>query len=208
MGFIAPSVPAMALNVAMSAGRKAGALRNRVQFQPMVTPDGPGTGALEHHSPILLDYFEQAMVAVTFAFQAIESFANLEISRLVSDTHSVRRKKKVLVNLTADEIQRQVSTDEKVATILPELLKVRGPKGTVVWEDYKKLKTARDSTIHMKGRDQYPHRKGAEPLDSSSLFYHFLNEDPDQYAVAAYETITFFFQKREKPRWLASLRGE
>ena len=58
--------------------------------------------------------------------------------------------------MTADELERNLTTKEKLATILPALVGVPNPKGKKVWQDFAALKDARDATIHIKSKDANP----------------------------------------------------
>ena len=139
------------------------------------------------------------MISVTFSFQALEVFANHTISRNLKESIEVkRRKKKVL--LAPREIESQLSTDEKLATVLPKILNLPTPKGKQVWQEYKMLKDTRDATIHLKSYDL----KSTNEDENELLFFQFLNIDPLRYPKAA-EAMVRYFQKDNVPRWLGAL---
>src|SRR5207247_2481208 len=89
------------------------------------------------------------------------------------------------------EIERNVSTEEKLATILPELAKLKSPKGTKLWENFVKLKELRDATIHLKELNQYV--RGAE--DKQTVYYQFLTHDATEYPRRAIAMIRYFTPK-------------
>ena len=100
--------------------------------------------------------------------------------------------------MAADEVERNVSTEEELATVLPDILGKASPKGRKEWQGFVKLKDARDATIHLKSHDQHPR---AGKLDDSSLFYQFLNSDMRQYPCAAVAMIWHFRLSGEPQAW-------
>ena len=71
--------------------------------------------------PPLFDFFEDAMIAATFAYQAIETFANAPaLSRTCPRGDASRfRGRRRRGSTDVAELQRGISTDEKVATGSP-----------------------------------------------------------------------------------------
>lgn len=122
--------------------------------------------------PGLFDYFEQSMVAVTFAYQALEAFANVIISNSPVKQHELERRTGTKT-VSSEDLERMASTEEKLATFLPRLAEVPSPKGKAIWEKFRKVKAMRDSTVHLKSFDQY--RRGE--IDRGSLYHRFLNAD-------------------------------
>ena len=123
VSFLIPHATAMALNIAISASHQASELSKRIEYQEVQTPNGPGKSVTNEKSSELFDYFEQCMVSVTFSFQALEVFSNHTIFHELKQPMKVERKNK-LTELTPGEIERQVSTEEKLAVILPLIKKV------------------------------------------------------------------------------------
>jgi hypothetical protein len=176
--FVTPGAPALALNVAVQSGRAAARLRAAVSWQiepkrreRFLTGDGIGG---------LFDYFEQAMISATFACQALEAFSNQLIADMVTGTYPYQRGNKVQ-DLKGEELERAASTEDKFGSILPQLCKVKSPKGTAVWGRFKRLKGVRDSATHLKSYDHY--RRGAP--DRDSLYHRLLNADAREYPRAA-----------------------
>lgn len=137
------------------------------------------------------------MMAVTFSFQALEAFCNHTITNDLEGTFTLTRKNEGRA-FTAIELEREVSTEEKLSSVLPEILGVKSPKGGKVWQDFVTLKRARDSTTHLKSSDQYPDRN----VDRETLFYQFLNNDPTDFPKAAIRMIVYFAETKRLPRWL------
>lgn len=202
IGFIAPSATAMAFHIAIEASKKALGLYDMLTYDGVFTPHGPGKSISKERSGELFDFFEQCMISATFSFQALETFCNHTIVRELKQPMEFKRREKNII-LNPQEIERQLSTDEKLATVLPKIKNVPTPKGKKVWEQFKVLKDARDSTIHLKSIDQY----SANTTRKETLFFQFLNHKAVEYPLAA-EAMIQYFVGNNKPRWLDLLRTQ
>ncbi|MEW9798883.1 hypothetical protein [Alteromonas sp. CYL-A6] len=197
ISFNLPSSAAMALNKALKAASEANILFKKIEYLEVATPEGPGLAVKSHCHTMLFDYFEECMAAVTFSFQALELFCNHTISRHLKEGMEMKRKKKREF-MSPSELERQISTDEKLSVVVPKALKVSTPKGKRPWESFKKLKQARDATIHMKYSDQ-------QIMDKDTLFFQFLNtEDVYIFPEAAAQMLRWFAKDKE-PRWLTKI---
>jgi hypothetical protein len=201
LGFRTPSATALALNSAFRSSERAVVLWPQIEFDTTQTPQGSGTSVRLLDMPVLFDYFEECLAAASASFQAIEAFANETIGRYLKGTFTIQRRKGSEV-LDADEIQRTLSTDEKIATVIPALLKKTTPKGRVEWKYYKELKGVRDASVHFKSADQYP--PGGK-TDKHSLYYRLLNNNPKRFARTALALIWNLHADAETPRWLIHL---
>ena len=98
---------------------------------------------------------------------------------------------------TPEEVEREVSTDEKVRRILPDLLALPTPAGKGTWDCYLAIKHVRDAVTHFKRRDQMPQaERSHEPtalLDLYTLDCFKLPED-------AAKVLTYF--QSPVPRWM------
>ena len=207
IGFATPSAPALALDVALKASSRAASFREQLVFsEETVTPWGSGRDIPFGRVSTLYDYFEQCMMAITFSFLALECFCNETIDAsfangLTGPLKISRRDGEKI--MAAEELERQLSTEEKLATVLPQILAKESPKGRKEWEGFIRLKEARDATVHLKSRDQYT--RGAH-LKDSSLFFHFLNRETVGYPRAAIAMIWHFRPSgATAPRWLEHL---
>lgn len=199
LGFLTPSATAMAFSIALTASNNAKSMYATLTYDSVLTPHGRGKSISNERIGELINFFEQYMIAVIFSFQALEVFANHTISRNLRKSMEVKRgKKKELFN--PRELERRLSTDEKLALVLPKILNVPTPKGKQVWEKYKVLKDTRDATIHLKSYDL----KSVNESKNDILFFQFLNIDPLEYPKAA-EAMVRYFQKEHTPRWLSAL---
>jgi hypothetical protein len=195
IGFITPSPTAMALNIASNAAAAAKSTRAQITFINGASPVGTVKMVTNETLPHLFDFFEQCMIAVTFSFQALEAFSNQQIQARLKGTYTVQRRSGPK-DLSADELERELATEEKLATVLPDLFKVKTPKGKKVWERFVKLKRARDSTIHLKKRD------ARSELDMESLYFQFLNHDAKEFPRAALSMVEHFLPSKGGPLWM------
>src|SRR5262249_24493757 len=90
--FITPSPAALALGIAIAAGRAAVQARQRVSF---VLPEGarlkrPVDDRLEP----LFEYFEQSMIASVLVYQCLEAYSNHVISNVITESMSLKRRGK------------------------------------------------------------------------------------------------------------------
>jgi hypothetical protein len=198
LSFITPSGPALCLNIAMGAAALGEATRPRLLLTPMVTHDGKrGFHVRDESVSDLYYFFEQSIISATMSFQAIEVFANAIIGRKATKNIVVKRKGGVEKNLTPTEAERDLSTEEKLGQVLPNILTVSSPRGNRAWQSFKVLKHARDATVHLKSRDIYTRNDA----DRESLFFYYLNHDAREFPSAAIKVISHFFPK-DLPRWL------
>lgn len=184
----------MALNTSIRAAEKAEELRVELQFVKVASPDG----IAETVQPLslLFDFFEQSMIATTFAFQAIEAYCNYVIRFRLKGTISVHHKGRSQ-DMNASDLERWTTTSEKVASIVPRILAVSSPKGRKEWEGFQRLQRTRDATVHLKHADQ-------TGIDENTLFYRFLTEQPIEHPRAAIALLAVLCTT--PPQWLEPLR--
>jgi hypothetical protein len=185
--FITPSPVALALEIAVRSAKSARETRSQITWGPAESPDGARWANADDLGKLYL-YFEESMIAITFAFQALETFVNQVIVMSLEGTMKVLRRKEQ-VDWTAGEIERNCTTEEKLATILPSLGSIRSPKGTKLWEQFVDLKALRDGTMHLKELNQYA--RGSDD-DTRTLYFQFLNRDPIEYPKHAMALIRHF----------------
>jgi hypothetical protein len=198
ISFITPHPSALAFNIAFEYAKEAKKLQSRLAKIQVAAPGGPAQAIQMTNIPFLYDYFEQAMVVVTFSFQAIEAFVNNEMVHNANGNISVKRKKK-WYSYTPTEAERALSTEEKIATVLPKIFEISTPKGKKPWEGFNKLKRARNATIHLKNKDIH------QLTDSENLFINLLIDDPEKYPVYAFNIVNWFYKERKRPRWFQLL---
>ena len=96
------------------------------------------------------DALESLSLSIVSAFSALESFCNDSIP----ENHEYWHNKKsdlILEKSSKKELERYFSTENKLNEILPSIYSVEKPKGkSPIWVSFKKLKSCRDSLIHVK----------------------------------------------------------
>jgi hypothetical protein len=198
--FFTPSAAALALNAGFRAADRAVRWRSQImEFADLITPDGPAVGIRVEDAPLMFDYFEDAFAAAISSFQAIEAFANQVIAQnssgpMMLDGHSAP--------LSPEQIERRVSTQEKVSTVIPKLLGVPSIKGRHEWQLFRTLKRVRDDAMHFKSGDQYPH---SGKIKKDSLYDVLLNHDPCSFPLTALRVIWHIRVKENTDRWLNHL---
>jgi hypothetical protein len=198
IAFTAPSTAALALAVAARAARSAEAFRREFRFTDGVGPNGPvrmfeGTTAGQ-----LFDYFEHCFVATVFSVQALEAYSNYKIAMTLDRPYKLERKG-ALVEMPPEDVERQASLDEKLGTILPELLGVQSPKGRAEWGAYVHLRRLRDATVHIKSHHQWTL---ADRDFESSPYSRFIEESALSIPGPAIRLLAHFAVAHEK-EWLS-----
>ncbi|MFI5117452.1 MAG: hypothetical protein ACHP8B_12230 [Terriglobales bacterium] len=200
--FVTPSVSAMCLNVAIDAAAKAEAIRPKLVLTEAKSPFGKKVLQVQDsHLAELYYFFEQAIVAATMSFQALEAFANATIGRRGPATVEVRRKAGVTEHYRTADAERRLPTEDKFAQVLPKIFSVDSPKGGKTWTHFKDLKFVRDETVHVKSRSIYTRHQQQE----TTLLFDFLSTDIRTYPMSAVKVIEYYFPK-DKPRWLTYAR--
>jgi hypothetical protein len=198
VSFPTPSPVALAFSVAIESARAAMAMKSLVVFEG----SNPGSRSVATTSiPTLYSYFEQAMTAAVFSFQCLEAYANQTIARVVTTPMEVLRRKRV-ETLGPEDIERYLSTEEKLTVVLPRALSMRSPKGTKVWPLYRDLKEVRDSAVHLKSADHYIRGR----LDRESVYHRLLNRTAVDFPRTAAKMIRHFCGSAPE-RWLEAAEG-
>ncbi len=197
LSFVSPSPEALAISLANRAAADATVLR-RVVEETAPARHGESWSVDDGDLTQLFDFFEACFVAVTFSFQSIEAFANRVIDVEVKNPFEWTREG-TPVAMGSSALQRQVTTETKLAVILPRLLGVPSPKGRAPWEGFRRLKTVRDAVVHIKGDDAYPRNRP----NAQSLFHRLLVDGVGHHPRAAVKMIAWFYGNREKPDWLS-----
>lgn len=186
VSFGLPSGPALHLHLAHSAFLEV------KDINPIDLFDAHDQGVWPDNQAPLFDFFEKLISHVVFSFTSIESFANESIPK---DFKYSFKKKKTGEEITygKNDIERWINLDEKLSEVLPSIFSVKTPKGTKVWEKYKKLKETRDRIIHLKSVDQ----KASGP-DDKTIWGILLRAHSIPFCNHAHEIIGHF---KPKKRW-------
>jgi hypothetical protein len=199
LGFTTPHATALSLSVAVKNASIATETKKKIVLIDSPSP----TGKAKHIGPdgVLFDYLEYSMVAVNFSFQSLESYCNSIVAR-TDDVDSIEIKtKEGNKTYSKKEIERNLSTEEKLLLVIPSILKLKNPKDTIQWHNFKKLKKIRDDIIHMKSRDMYSTISG----DASSLFYELFEYPPLVFPKISFELIWLYSRtpvpRHHEPPW-------
>lgn len=187
----------LALSGAIRATDEARGTWKGVRFLPL--SKGAKSKSIDFKTTsALFDYFEQATVAAILSYQAIETFANQAIEERMCEGQTLElTHRKALESFDLHRLQREVSTEEKVVTVLPMLVGVRFDKSEKLWQRFALLQRVRDAVIHLKTKDH--HTRGS--FDTDSVFYRLLNTDVRLYPRTALGVMRHF-SVGEEQNWL------
>jgi hypothetical protein len=190
----APNVPAMLLNLADQFDLRATTLH-----QDVLTLAKSGKSEASDDTQ-LFDALEARMGAAVFAYTALEAFANEVIENAYGKgfRYAPTLRSGLTVSYDLESIERKLSLEEKIASVIPAALAVNSPKGRTPYNRFKRLKDLRDRIIHLKGRDRiYSNDK--------TFWRELMSAKSADFAIQAYDIIAFFFNQipGEVPRWFA-----
>jgi hypothetical protein len=186
VSFGLPSAPALYLN------RSRRAYLSIRDIDPKSLFDRHPTGWWPDDQGPLFDFLEAFATHVVFAHSAVEAFANEAIPE--GFQYAVERNGKEQF-LPRSEIERWVSLEEKLHSVLPAALSLPSPKGKVTWENYRAIKKIRDRIIHVKTID----RRASGPEDET-LWGTMLREHATPFCDYAHAIIGHY-KSVEGRRW-------
>ena len=158
--------------------------------------------ALYEQPSLSMDFFESVMSSAVLAFASLESFAN-QLIPPNTEYHERRKRKKVICVKSKPTIERWNSTEDKLGTILPDILSFDSPKGTTIWNDFRTLKATRDRVIHFKTEDQTPN------VDDEHLWAIWANDSCPNYPEISYAMVNYVCSRIPKaPLWFKQLKKE
>ena len=200
IAFFAPSPVALALNTSYAAALEAESHKQNLEFREVPSPDGPmrlvSSTAISH----LYDSMEKSMVAVFFAYQALEAFCNDQLFKSPVDSIRMSDKREERV-IDRREAERTLSTSEKLGEVLPVVLNVPTPKGTVIWQDFRSLEDMRDAVVHLKNQTVRHHDQSKEPHQT---FVYMIAADARRWPRIAVATIRHFISGTT-PDWFVEV---
>jgi len=198
--FIRPSVPALALNIAIKAAKEATKQQKRIAFNRGVSYEGQNLNVNPQNTPILYDFFESFMVSLIFSMQALEIFCNSMITQNLKGTLPIKIKKKIK-HYNSQELQNNFGIEYKLNEILPRILKINPPKeeNQEIWNHFLELHRIRNTIIHMKPEDFEFNESKKE-----TLFYEFFKTEPTNLPKIALELINYFSENVRNSDWIES----
>jgi len=192
IGFGDPNATALFLNQSHKSFEEA------LKLQPFI---GDWPPADQDPTTRVYDYLELICASITFAYTALEAFANEELpddfiyefeEQTDSGLYVVRQSDK-------EQIEHRFSLSEKLATVLPQALGKSSPKGTSSWEGFVHMRRLRDRIIHMKSSDR-KHSKG-DNMHPKSIWNDILDPDQRHYPSISKVMILHFKQENDA-HWL------
>lgn len=148
--FQAPSV--VALNLIEAQKKLDRALRDRDRYLKSLKEDVRYGAWMSKRDDLLLDVFARLTEAVLLSFVAIEGMANAAVSELPKDATVWVERTGQKVRIQKDEMERRLSTAEKLDLVLPIATGLSTIKGTVAWEAFVRMRMIRDDLVHMTAR--------------------------------------------------------
>jgi len=129
----------------------------------------------------LFNYLEHVQAAITMAFTAVECLAN----DLLPDNFVYEEKCKGIETRKYDrkEIERWISTIDKLALVIPQALKIKSPKTYNFWPKFTKLKDLRNDIVHF--RSLFP----IEQLEKERIISLLLNDSVFGKISSAFDLI-------------------
>lgn len=132
---------------------------------------------------IAYDFLEEIQKAVVFSYKAVESFCNASIPD--DYTYKVTTGKGIVEHYGKEQIERWVSTSDKISKIIPEILKCNSPSNQRFWSDFKNLERIRNEIIHSKSSNSseilaelFSPKIRSYIGSSSLLLEYFIDLDP------------------------------
>lgn len=199
--FPAPSVVALHLNAAWRSARRAEELRSAIHwirvppsFPSFGHKGSPARAALDESSTsVLFDFMEECIQAVNSSFCALEAFCNLTLVERMNAPRAVKTREGMR-DMTAEEIERNVGTGEKLKRHVPQVMGVPSPAGdSVLWRRYRHLHEVRDELVHFK-------RANLASPTSKQVLHAMALCDPFDFPETATVLLTRL-HPTDRPRW-------
>lgn len=123
------------------------------------------------------DYLEEIQKSVVFSYKAVESFCNASIP----DTYVYQKQsKKNTEHYNKDQIERWISTSEKISKIIPKILNCESPTQQKFWNKFTKLEEIRNSIIHSKSNS------------TSEMLTELFSKEIKDYITSSIDLLDYF----------------
>ena len=139
---------------------------------------------VEEDKETLYDYFEEITTSIIFSYISIEAFVNAAIPE--DFMYEKINEKKVKESWNKENIERWLSTSEKVSDILPRILKTNEIKKEDFWVRFKELEKIRNEIVHQKTIED-------GTLLDSELYNKLLSPDIFRKISSSLSVIKFFY---------------
>ena len=195
--FPLPNVTAMCLDQSYTAWSESQYFLQEAEFLDFSEGHAPEGTIRPKEDFTFFDLLQKRMIAIVFAFTALESFANENIP----DDFIFRKQrddKKCIEEYTKEQTEH-LSLDLKLHEVLPLIFSVSSPKGDNIWNKYIFIKKLRDRIIHMKSKDRTYSQIGEE-----NIWKELLNQSYPNVAMEAKTIIGYYLSRipeKDRPRW-------
>lgn len=172
-----PNEIALSLSISAKSRRRADSLRREIK-----AAFKKSDGALYNQDvKSAYDFLEEIQKAVVFSYKAVESFCNA----IIPDKHVYKKanSKGVVEHYGKEQIERWITTSEKVSVIVPAVLSCRSPNEEEFWVDFKNLERIRNEIIHSKSSN------GAE------LLQELFSPAVECYCTSSVQLLAYFIEK-------------
>lgn len=150
--------------------------------------------------PQIFDYLEHIQASIISIYSALEALCNVAIPNNYS--HTKVNGKGVTEIWNKSNIERWITTEEKLRSIVPEILKIESPKKLPLWKRFESLKSIRDSIIHQKQSKKDPNNIESDFLSS------LLDESIFNLVMAGFEIIQYFHNADQMHTYFPMLSAE
>ncbi|HYT44014.1 MAG TPA: hypothetical protein VEP90_16865 [Methylomirabilota bacterium] len=197
LSFPLPNVTSMCLDVAYTTWVESQHFLRDENVLEFPKPQMPEKTIRLTEDYIFFDLLQKRMIAIVFAYTALESFANESIPDHFI-FRSKRQDKKCTEEYTKEQAER-LSLETKLYEVLPEIFKLPPPKGRTIGHKYKSLEKLRDRIIHVKTKD-----RRSLIAEEENIWKALLDRSFPNVAIEAKEIIGYYVDSLEednKPRW-------
>ena len=201
LSFPLPNVTALCLDVAYTTWVESQHFLQDENFLKFPKPFTSENTVILTEDTIFFDLLQRRMIAIVFAYTALESFANESIPDHFIFRGKSRDKKSgtEYTEYTKDQTERLLSLETKLYEVLPIIFKLPPPKGRTTGQKYKSLEKLRDRIIHMKSKDRRSSIVGEE-----NIWKELLDKSSPNVAIEAKEIIGYYLnslEEKDRPRW-------
>lgn len=158
----APNEISLSLSISQKSRHRANDIRSNLSKKYT----NPGVSIFEDDVGVAYDFLEEMHQSVVFSYRAVESFCNAAIP----DDYVYKKKnsKGVEEHYRKEQVERWISTSEKVTEILPGILGIEAPVKEVFWSRFKELERLRNDIVHSKS--------SSSAATLAELFSSFMND--------------------------------
>lgn len=159
--------------------------RASAKLKQLLSAKGKALNIDNKQKPLFFDYLEEIQTSIIFSYIAIEGFANAVIPD--EFLHERINEKGIKEIWNKQNIERWMSTSEKVGLILPIILNSGDIKVQSFWSDFKALEALRNEIVHQRTID------GGTKLDPG-IYSRMLSENIFQTITSSIKVIDFFYR--------------